>query len=219
MPLLASSLARSLVSAHTSCVGTSRSPSASSTTRWRTLSCRRRHVSTHHHASQVSNETGATPRQCASSLALARVDVHCFSHWTLGAYRHVSLLACMLGAHYCVRWYLTIHKSLHPMAFSHMQYAPASMDSPIRYRSLLLLWGELCCMRRRLLLLGNAARSPSQCFGPKSPLGFCPNPHSCCVILTSKYVLHLLLLPMSHHCNRTARSSQYHHVYAEWDGT
>ena len=64
---------------------TSRTPLlASSTIYWRTLSCRQHHVGTHNHASQVSNQTDATARQYASSPALSRVDVHCFSHCTLG---------------------------------------------------------------------------------------------------------------------------------------
>ena len=83
-PLLASSLAGSLVSAYTSCVGTSWPPVLDSDLSDANPLAHSHPVGTHHHASQVSNQTDATARQYASSLALSRVDVHCFSHCTLG---------------------------------------------------------------------------------------------------------------------------------------
>ena len=39
------------------------------------------------------------------------------------------------------------------------------------------VWGELCCMRRRLLHYRKAARSPSRYFGPKTLWGFLPSCH------------------------------------------
>ena len=66
------------------------------------------------------------------------------------------------------------------------------------------VWGALRCLRRRLLHYGNAARSPSQCFGPERPPGLRPHlsfhyVHTYCM----KYV-HYLLTPTSHHHDRTS---------------
>ena len=57
--------------------------------------------------------------------------------------------------------------------------------------------GELRCMRRRLLPCGNAARSPSQCFRPKSPSGLLPR--------LSLLLCTLPAPPYEPPCDRTSR--------------
>ncbi|KAF8549645.1 hypothetical protein OG21DRAFT_1514975 [Imleria badia] len=109
-------------------------------------------------------------------LVLSCADAYRSSQATLGSQRDALPFVCMLGALYRVQWYLAIHESLHPMAPSHTQYAPAPTDPLIvRHWSLLLLWGlsSAACVTGSSFLGTQLARP--QCLGPKSPLGFCPN--------------------------------------------
>ena len=98
--------------------------------------------------------TDATACQCASSLALLRVDVHCTTV-SAGIEPYTN---------HCVHWYPTMRK------------CSCATDSLTRHGSLLLLCGvsSAACVALRLLLAGNAARSPSQCFGPEGPPGLSP---------------------------------------------
>jgi hypothetical protein len=139
--------------------------------------------------------TRRTPRQLTGSLVRRRTLL-----FALHARRTSTCIAfCMRARRTSTCIALRMHARrtlLCPMVPNHTQITASNGIQPYAVRSSVhgfshmlsepspSVWGELCCMRRRLLLFGNAAGSPSQCFGPKSPPGFCPNPHSCCVHTT-----------------------------------
>ena len=96
--------------------------------------------------------------QLTSSLARRRALLFV----ALCSCHHTSLQAVSTGiepyTNHCVHWYPTVRK------------CSCVTDSLTRHGSLLLLCGvsSAACVALRLLA-GNAARSPSQCFGPESP--------------------------------------------------
>ncbi|KAN0086274.1 hypothetical protein V8E55_007408 [Tylopilus felleus] len=94
-------------------------------------------------------------------------------------------------AHSHVYWYLTIHELLRPLVSNCTQYAPASTDSLIRHRSLLLLCGvsSAACVAGSFISGAQLAR-PHSASGRKALRGFCPDSHSCYVhaVVRSMYI-------------------------------
>ena len=135
-------------------------------TRWHTLSCRRRHIDTHHHASQVSNETDASAPAHWLSRALTCITF-CIAR-SAHIDMHRSLHACSV--------HITVSNGVQPYT-----YAPVFMDSPIRYWSLLLLCGVSSAACVAGFFFGMQLARPHSASGQKFLRGFCPNPHSCCV--------------------------------------
>ena len=135
-------------------------------TRWHTLSCRRRHIDTHHHASQVSNETDASAP--AHWLSRASTCITFCIARSAHIDMHRSLHACSV--------HITVSNGVQPYT-----YAPVFMDSPIRYWSLLLLCGVSSAACVAGFFFGMQLARPHSASGQKFLRGFCPNPHSCCV--------------------------------------